>query len=348
MCASVPLQPRGNAMLEVIVETEGGRRQHRSRLRGLLKKTDGLVRVASAYVTDTDLLDGLETRNVRLLVSLLRTDIITGASSLESMRSLTKSGVHCRCVAGGPRLHAKVYIVGNEFAVVTSANLTWSALDSNIEVGAQLGGPAVNELVAWFDALWNRAVPLSLEEISRWEQETAGLRLEYLALRKKASSMMMPRSEARPALLLPKQFHSLFDETNRFFVCNTNRKWNRGAEQLMRQRGYAAAWEPFRYPSRMRQVEPGNAILMYAKGAGIIGVGSANAPCEVLQPGRPNRLASGDTNEWRIPVDWMAWGEDDAESFSWSARNATFFEASGDGYRQLREGIKRHFGMKPR
>jgi len=115
----------GNTVLDVIAENEKGPRQHRIRLRDLLKKTDGLVRIASAYVTETDLLAGRGAREVRLLTSLLRMDIITGASSLDSLRSLIEGGVHCRCVTRGPRLHANVYIFGDELAVITSANLTW-------------------------------------------------------------------------------------------------------------------------------------------------------------------------------------------------------------------------------
>ena len=332
-------------MLDVIAEADGYKRQHRRRLRDLLKETDGLVRVASAYITDTDLLSGLRSRSVHLLTSLSRMDIITGASSLESLRSLAQSGVHCRSVASGPRLHAKVYIFGSQSAVVTSANLTWNALDSNLEVGVQLSRTAVSTLIGWFDALWNRAVPLNLKEISRWQRDTAALRSEYSDLRKKAAKVRMPRSEARPFMLSPKQSQSLLQNANRFFVCNTDRRWSPVAEQRMRQRGYAAAWEDFRHPSHMQKVKLGNVVFMYAKGVGIKGIGRAKAPYEVLQPGNPDRLRNGHTAEWRIPVDWLAWEEDDADSFSWDAPNATFFEVSGDKYRRLREGVRRHFGV---
>lgn len=340
---TLPFMARGNTMLDVIAENEKSRRQHRTRLLDLLKKTDGLVRIASAYVTDTDLLAGLGTRNVHLLTSLSRMDIITGASSLDSLRLLIEDGVHCRCLTRGPRLHAKVYIFGEEWAVVTSANLTWNALDSNIEVGVQLGGSAVNELGLWFDTLWNRSIPLDPKEISRWQQDTNGLRSEYAALRKKAATKQMPRSEARPALLSPKQFDSLFDKENRFYVCNTDRRWSPVAEKRMRQRGYAAAWEDFRHPSHMQGVEPGNAIFMYAKGVGILGIGQARSSHEVLQPGNPDRLRKGSTPEWRIPVNWLAWEDDDGDAFLWKSPNVTFFEVSDDKYRALRDGIERHF-----
>ena len=127
-------------MLTVIAENDGGQRQHRHRLRDLLETTNGPVRIPSAYVTDTALLTSTKNRKVQLLTSLSPMDIVSGAPSLESLALLLKSGVYCRCVSGGPRLHAKVYIFGDESAVVTSANLTRNALNSNIEVGIQLTG----------------------------------------------------------------------------------------------------------------------------------------------------------------------------------------------------------------
>src|SRR5436190_1168544 len=113
-------------MHKVIVEN-GRNRQHRQRLRNLLETTKGAVRIASAYVTETDLLFGINNREVQLLTSLLRMDVISGATSLESLRSLIESGVHCRCLSDGPRLHGKVYMFGDDCGIVTSANLTKSA-----------------------------------------------------------------------------------------------------------------------------------------------------------------------------------------------------------------------------
>src|SRR5271165_6596311 len=77
---------------------------------------------------------------VRLLTSLVRMDIVSGATSLACLRSLIKAGVECSCLSRGPRLHAKVYIFGDQSAIVTSANLTTNALDRNIEVGVHVTG----------------------------------------------------------------------------------------------------------------------------------------------------------------------------------------------------------------
>jgi hypothetical protein len=63
-------------MLTLIAETESVERQHRNALHNLMKQTEGTVRIASAYVTDTRLLSGLKGRDVRLLTYISKMDII--------------------------------------------------------------------------------------------------------------------------------------------------------------------------------------------------------------------------------------------------------------------------------
>ena len=83
-----------NPMHTVIAE-DGGRRKHRQLLRNLLETTEGPVRIASAYITDRDLLWGVKGRRVQILTSLLLMDIISGATSLDSLRSLIENGAEC-------------------------------------------------------------------------------------------------------------------------------------------------------------------------------------------------------------------------------------------------------------
>jgi hypothetical protein len=275
-------------MHKVIAE-DGSHRQHRQWLRNLLDTTEGSVRVASAYITDRDLLSGIKNRNVHLLTSLLRMDILSGATSLESLRALLEAGVQCRCLYDGPRLHAKVYIFGDQSAVVTSANLTTSALDWNIEVGVQLTGSAVEDLTGWFDAFWTRAHRLPVTEVTEWQQQTDTLRREYRELRKKAGALPALPKEAPPFGESPEDLRELLDNADRFFCCNTDRR--QGArtptggyelEEKMHKRGYAAAWESFKFPSHMDKVKRGDAIFMFAKGVGIVGIGYAKAEREIL------------------------------------------------------------------
>jgi phospholipase D-like protein len=248
--------------LELIAE-DGVVRQHRQRLQELLDATAGPVRIASAYVTDHELLFGVSKRKVRLLTSLVRMDIVSGATSLKSLRTLLDAGVHCRSLSDGPRLHAKVYVLGEEFAVVTSANLTRSALDSNIEVGVCLSGGAVRQLADWFDTFWAKARRVDQAKVSKWEQETETLRQEYARLRKKAGAGPRLPNEATPSVPSPARLRDLVDNAPRFFVCNTNRRYSPDGkdEELMRRSGYAAVWTDFKYPKHMERVRPGDAIF---------------------------------------------------------------------------------------
>jgi phosphatidylserine/phosphatidylglycerophosphate/cardiolipin synthase-like enzyme len=78
-----------------------------------------------------------------------------------------------------PRFHAKVYIFGDDSAIVTSANFTTRALDSNIEAGALLAGGDVEDLIGWFDGLWGSAEPVDAPRLSRLGQRTTELRQAF-------------------------------------------------------------------------------------------------------------------------------------------------------------------------
>jgi len=330
-----------------IIAEDGNERQHRQSLHKLLSTSTGMVRIASAYVTDTALLLSGKVQKIRLLTSLTRMDVVSNATSLGALRSLIESGVECRSLARGSRIHAKVYIFGGQTAVVTSANLTTSAFYSNIEVGVQVAGNNSKELIHWFDALWERATRVDLAEVSRLEQETEGLRREYAALRRKANNAPRRRVEATPCVGLPTKLRGLLGNAPRFFVCNTNRKNSTDVEAQMRLQKFAAVWEDFRYPNHIERVRTGDAIFMFAKGVGIVGIGRAAAACEVLGPHDSRRIRSSreyDGREWRVPVEgWLAWVEHDAEACPCVIPNASFVDVSGAKYDDLRRAIHERF-----
>jgi phosphatidylserine/phosphatidylglycerophosphate/cardiolipin synthase-like enzyme len=116
-------------------------------------------------------------------------DVASGATSLESLGALISAGVECRTLPERPRLHAKVYIFGSAYAVVTSANLTGSAFDSNIEAGVEIPAEHVAPLLAWFDKLWEIADPLDLKRLAELQSEARDLRTEYVKLKKKAKGL---------------------------------------------------------------------------------------------------------------------------------------------------------------
>ena len=73
-------------MGEVIAEN-GVQRLHRKRLENLLQNAKKLVRIASAYVTDTKLFLGVNNPKIQLLVSISSMDIVSGATSLYALKA---------------------------------------------------------------------------------------------------------------------------------------------------------------------------------------------------------------------------------------------------------------------
>jgi hypothetical protein len=335
-----------------VIAERGQDRQHRPRLRRLLESSDDAVRIASAYVTDRDLLLGTRGREIRLVTSLVAMDIASGATSLETLGAFINAGVECRFVPERPRLHAKVYIFGEEAAVVSSANLTESALDSNIEVGVELAGQDVKALIEWYEQLWATAQRIRLPVLLDLREKAAKLRREYARLKRKSKATLTLASKSQTSGSFSDDLARLFEEAKQFFVCNTDRRHGERTptggyllEEEMYSRGYAAAWESFKFPGHMEQVQPGNAIFAFAKGVGIIGVGRAKGRCETLQPGEPDRVYNGRFQrdvEWRVPVHWLnCWTQEDAYPFR--SPNFTFWNVSDESYADLREGVREHF-----
>jgi serine/threonine protein kinase len=144
----------------------------------------------------------------------------------------------------------------------------------------------------------------------------------------------------------PESLRELLDKAPRFFICNTNRRGGPRIEGEMRHRRYAAVWEDFNHPAHMKRVCPGDAIFMWGKGAGVIGIGRAKATCEILEATAADRLRSAaedNQREWRIPVEWLIWVDNDRDAYPCSMPNASFIDASGANYRDMRDGVRKHF-----
>ncbi|MEX1039545.1 MAG: DUF4268 domain-containing protein [Pirellulaceae bacterium] len=169
-------------MDELIIESVGDERQHRGRLRKLLQHSDGPVRISSPYITETDLLSDLDSRSVKLLTSTTPDDLSEGASSLATLSEILESKVQCRFFPR-PTLHAKVYIFGEESAVVSSANFTKKAFNQNIEVGCVLRGTPVIRLTEWFDSLWALGIELNSKQLEEIQDQVEARRF-WLAVQK--------------------------------------------------------------------------------------------------------------------------------------------------------------------
>lgn len=86
------------------------------------------------------------TADRRLVTRTDLRDFASGASDLAAVCSVAAQGV---AVAGLPKLHAKVYLLDQTEALVTSANATYSGLHRNWECGVAVDDPeAVRQLAA--------------------------------------------------------------------------------------------------------------------------------------------------------------------------------------------------------
>ena len=100
----------------------------------------------------------------------------TGVSDIAALRLLLDSGARIR---GVRHLHAKLYLFGNESAIVTSANLTEAALVRNHEFGFFADEAEIlSACRRYFEGLWKRAgQDLRPAQLDEWERRIAPLLL---------------------------------------------------------------------------------------------------------------------------------------------------------------------------
>ncbi len=315
---------------------------HRKQLRQLLRTTSGPVRIATAYLTETSLLADLAGRNVRLMTGLSALDVVTGATSLDALEAILDLGAECRTLSGEPRFHAKVYMIGSKHAVVSSANFTARALDSNVEVGIAVTGSDAEELADWFESVWVTADPIDRARISVLRRQTTDLRKRYQEFRRECSLIGLEGEHTKQE---PASQRARTTRDPRFFVCNSNRKkLGLKGEKLMKSSRSALAWEYFDHMSDMESVKAGDIILLYGNGTGIIAVGKVLRQCEILALDDARRVSDAfDTREWRIPVEWMRWVSDN-EACPWKGvLPPTFHNVSSDAWTERRNMVARHF-----
>lgn len=338
-------------MTKLITETSKQNRQHKREIVKMFKAAKESVDIASAYVTNTELLKGISINNIRLLTGLSAGDIIAGATSLEALRWLIKEGVEIRIVSHSPKFHPKVYLVDKRHAIVSSANLTHNAMENNIEIGVALDEKESKELSVWFDKNWGVATPLSddiLDSLKGFSLEVKK-ELDELNHKKRELDKLLNQK-----LLSPKEPHflTLDDGERNFFICNSDRKnglkTESGSflhEETMLSRGAAMAWETFSYTEHMERAINGDIVFLFAKGKGIIAIGEVKARVRIIPNESVDKQYCPDVREaeWRIDIDWLT-QRDDLYAFKLdSPPQCTFIDISATKYKDVRKGVLSFF-----
>ena len=107
--------------------------------------------------------------NVQVITRFNLADFAEGVSDVAALQQLLESGARIR---GVRNLHAKLYLFGKSRAIITSCNLTETALCRNHELGMVIYDWAILEkCLAYFDELWHLAGDdLLVDEVDAWNK----------------------------------------------------------------------------------------------------------------------------------------------------------------------------------
>ena len=160
----------------------------RSHLEQVLDSASSELFVASPYIKTSEaewVCERICKRNdanafhVRVMTDVRSANVLSGSLDMAALRVFKNSFSHCE-VINLPRLHAKVYVADESNALITSANLTPSGLDNNLEYGIAVSEKTVIQAVRRdlqrYAELGNQ---LTTETISDLEQVADGLRQEF-------------------------------------------------------------------------------------------------------------------------------------------------------------------------
>ena len=161
------------------------------------------LRVASPFVGGylRDRIEELPTKvQVTLLTRTLLSDFAGRASDLDAVCAIAAKASQ---VLSLNSLHAKVYIVDDRQALITSANATFSGMYRNSECGIALGKSQIRELTQTFAASFGAshvAKPWTLDELQSLQGPVALLRKALPSMpRIPSAADQPPRLALRPS-----------------------------------------------------------------------------------------------------------------------------------------------------
>jgi len=102
--------------------------------------------------------------NIKIITRLIKEDIEKGVTDLDKFRVLKDTfGAEIRY---NNDLHAKMVIIDNSVAIISSANLTKKGLSVNYEAGICLREPhMINKVAQFFNDIWKESQPLTQQAI---------------------------------------------------------------------------------------------------------------------------------------------------------------------------------------
>lgn len=266
------------------------------------------VRCAVPYITQAGMRLLLDARpkSLQLITQVWLQDVANGAMSLDALELAIAEGASVRIHPSPPRLHAKVFSSDTN-AILGSANLTGAALERNLEAATLLADDAVQAAQLWLDGLWRASTPLMPADIEDFRARSS--ELESLSVGR-IDHALQPYPAAERVVDATQQVVSqgAEDEASgvQVFTCNSGRSHSDAWEPWMLDNDVAAAWQEFSSTTSFESARPGDLILLYRNGVGVIACGVVRAPCRVFPPDLPRRFDDEPTTEcYELSVVWQ-------------------------------------------
>lgn len=117
--------------------------------------------------------------HLRVLTDIRSANVLAGSLDLGALRFFQSNVANCEII-NLPRLHAKVYVADDDCALVTSANLTPSGLDRNLEYGVAItDADTVRQVRQDLERYASLGSALNVQRISELEAVAKDLKAEF-------------------------------------------------------------------------------------------------------------------------------------------------------------------------
>lgn len=136
-------------MVEIVTD------EHYELIISLFEKTDDEIRIISPFLSKrmAELLCDASNKGIKcsFITRFYLQDFLDGSNSLEGLQNMLDSGVNLYALVG---LHTKLYLFGDDDAIVGSANFTEGGMVRNVELSVHMKDEdAINQLHDYYDDL---------------------------------------------------------------------------------------------------------------------------------------------------------------------------------------------------